>query len=324
VGSLVFRPAELDDAALAADLMTAAYPSMAQDPVITRFRWESLRSGWSAARFIAELDGKPVGYLEWDHGPVDNDAELNCSVNVWLDKAALDVDRLTAMWLWVAHQAETGGSEILEGYAGEDEPEMLEALARAGFKPERRDRVWELDLDRHGDRLRKEAAEARTTVGELGIELLTMTEWNDPQALRKLHALDEATMKDMPTTFPMLPQTFEDFTRRIDAPDRARDRWWIALAGDRPVANSYLRFPPVRGAVSTGFTGCDREYRGRGIARAVKLQTLVQAIELDIHTVETDNDSENAPMLAINEKLGYRSRPGFISHLKRVSRDDDA
>jgi hypothetical protein len=35
--------------------------------------------------------------------------------------------------------------------------------------------------------------------------------------------------------------------------------------------------------------------------------------------VITDNDSENAAMLHINESLGYRLRPGFVGHLKRVS-----
>jgi len=58
---------------------------------------------------------------------------------------------------------------------------------------------------------------------------------------------------------------------------------------------------------------------GRGIARAVKLQSLAQAIELGIPFVRTDNDSENAPMLHINEALGYHSRPGFASFVKRVS-----
>ena len=41
------RPATLDDAALAADLMTASYPVYAQDPVVTRYRWKRSRRGWS-------------------------------------------------------------------------------------------------------------------------------------------------------------------------------------------------------------------------------------------------------------------------------------
>ncbi|HEV2028642.1 MAG TPA: GNAT family N-acetyltransferase [Candidatus Dormibacteraeota bacterium] len=323
MGELVYRPAELDDAALAADLMTAAYPALPEDPVLTRYRWEQPRREWSFGRFIAEMDGRPIAFLDWLHGPPDQNPERHCEVSVYLDVAELDVVLLTSMWLWVARQAEAAGSQILEGYCGEDEPEMLEALARAGFERDRQDKVWELDLKQHGDRLVREAGDAKAKVAEDGITLLTVAAWPDPEALNKLHVLDGETRKDVPSTFPNLPETFADFTRRVNSPDRPHDRWWIALDGDRPVAMSYLKFPPIRGAVWTGYTACDREYRGRGIARAVKLQTLAQAGELGIPVVQTDNDSENAPMLHINEALGYRSRPGFVSHLKRVGKKHD-
>jgi GNAT superfamily N-acetyltransferase len=81
---------------------------------------------------------------------------------------------------------------------------------------------------------------------------------------------------------------------------------------------SYLSYPPVRGVVWTAFTGTHRAYRGRGIARAVKLQTLAQAAELGVPEVRTDNDSENAPMLHINETLGYTTMPGYVSFVKRL------
>ena len=68
----------------------------------------------------------------------------------------------------------------------------------------------------------------------------------------------------------------------------------------------------------------DPDFRGRGLAQAIKLQSLAQAVELGIPRVIADNDSENAPMLRINEKLGYRLRPGFVGHLKRVDNGSDA
>ena len=135
-----------------------------------------------------------------------------------------------------------------------------------------------------------------------------------------LHGLFEATRLDIPSTYPVLPETYENFVERVNSPDRAHDRIWVAVSGGDPVAASYLRFPPVRGKVWTGYTCSHPEHRGRGLARAIKLQTLAQAIELGVPTVLTDNDSQNAPMLHINEQLGYDRRPGFVSLLKRVDR----
>jgi RimJ/RimL family protein N-acetyltransferase len=113
-------------------------------------------------------------------------------------------------------------------------------------------------------------------------------------------------------------QTFEDFMVRVESPSTSADRLWIALDVSTPVAMSYLSYPPVRGPVWTAYTCCHPGYRGRGIARAVKLQSLAQAVELGIPEVRTDNDSENKPMLHINEALGYELMPGYVSFLKRL------
>jgi RimJ/RimL family protein N-acetyltransferase len=79
---------------------------------------------------------------------------------------------------------------------------------------------------------------------------------------------------------------------------------------------SFLRFPPAGGPVWTGFTGTVASHRGRGIARAVKMETLAQAIELGVDSVRTDNDQRNVAMLHINEDLGYTPRPAFATYEK--------
>jgi GNAT superfamily N-acetyltransferase len=47
-------------------------------------------------------------------------------------------------------------------------------------------------------------------------------------------------------------------------------------------------------------------FRGRGIATALKSRSLARAAELGATIVLTDNEELNAPMLAVNAKLGYR------------------
>lgn len=319
MAGITYREATLDDAELAADIMAASYPALAPDPVITRYRWERPRRGYEVGRFIAEREGSPIAFLAWMHGPWSELPERHCEIEVWLDRSALGERLLEPMWAWIEAGAVAEGSRVLLAYAGEDEAEMLAALAARGFGRDRTDRVWELDLAAHGKRLVDEARQAREKMRAESVQLVTLAKWKDPAAMRKLHELNRRTVQDVPHTLPILDEPLEDFERRVAAPDRRSDRFWVAVLDGEAVAMSYLKFPPVRGPVFTGYTCSDPAYRGRGIARAVKLQTLAQAVELGVPAVFTDNDSENAPMLHINETLGYQRRPGFVQHLKRVT-----
>jgi len=315
-----YRPATLADAELAADMMTAAYPAMPQDPVIMRLRWESPRKGFAHGRFIAEGDGAPIGYLGWIHGTWDKLPDRHCEVEVWLEQRHLDRGLLVAMFAWIGAQAIADGARLLMSYCAEDEPEMLDSLAALGYRRERIERCWELDLRKHGARLVADAKRACDRQSGEGIELTTLARWSDPNGLRKLLELSNLTAQDVPHTLPIIDETYDDFARRMEAPDRPHDRIWIALHDNVPVSLSYLKFPPVRGTVWTSYTCTHPGFRGRGLARAVKLQGLAQAVELGVPVVCTDNDSENAPMLHINEQLGYVARPGFVEHHKRVTK----
>ena len=318
MAAFVCRPAEIEDAELASDLITNSYPELPEDPKLKRYFWAHPRSGWGTARYIAEAEGEPVAFVTWTHGPWEQVEARNAYVEVYLDPAHLGSDLPVALWEWVAADALADGAMVLEAQVVEDEPEMIEALKRVGFERDRMEKVWELDLAMHGSRLVAEAHGARVKAQAEGIEMLTLAEWSDPDAMRKLHALAELTRRDIPTSFPVPAQSLEDFVERMNTPGRRRDRLWFAADDDQPVALSFLRFPPVRGRVWTGYTCTHPDYRGRGLARGIKLQTLAQAARLGVPTVLTDNDSENTPMLHINENLGYHARRGFISFVKRV------
>jgi GNAT superfamily N-acetyltransferase len=48
----------------------------------------------------------------------------------------------------------------------------------------------------------------------------------------------------------------------------------------------------------------DREFRGRGVASALKRATIRYAAGIDAAYLRTHNGSRNAPMLAINRRYG--------------------
>ena len=72
------------------------------------------------------------------------------------------------------------------------------------------------------------------------------------------------------------------------------------------VAITMIRVDRPSGRGKNNLAGTRRAHRGRGIATALKSQSLVRAAALGATIVLTDNEEQNAPMLTVNAKLGYR------------------
>ena len=148
--------------------------------------------------------------------------------------------------------------------------------------------------------------------------MTTLARDEDPEKYRKLWRMNEEVAQDVPTTLPNVEESFEDTMRWLRSPTLREDRFWIARDGDEIVGVSVLGYPPVRGIVGTEWTATARSVRGRGIARALKCETLMQAIALGVDRVRTGNDGANDPILHINESMGYRPSVSSINFLKDV------
>lgn len=67
------------------------------------------------------------------------------------------------------------------------------------------------------------------------------------------------------------------------------------------------------------YTGVLAAYRGRGIATALKAKGILLALARGGETIRTNNHADNAAMLAVNRKLGYRPLPGWYAMKKEIS-----
>src|SRR5260370_9032628 len=122
---------------------------------------------------------------------------------------------------------------------------MRGGFGRVGYGRDRLEKVWEVDLGLDGASLVGDAEQERAQAEGAGYELPTVARWEAPMKFEALHSLDSLTRKDIPTTFPILPETSADFMDRLRSPDRPHDKWWIAVRDGNPAALSYLRLPPV-------------------------------------------------------------------------------
>jgi RimJ/RimL family protein N-acetyltransferase len=80
----------------------------------------------------------------------------------------------------------------------------------------------------------------------------------------------------------------------------------VVLVDDQPAALSWVYVDERRGRADHDLTGTARRFRRRGLARLAKLAVIERTAARGVRTLTTENDSENAGMLAINDELGFR------------------
>lgn len=319
-GDLELRLATLDDSALVADIDTEANPDEPEDAKMVR-HWWSMRvtdKGRRSERFIALKDGAAVGYTLWDHALWDKMPERFMRLAAELRHAVRTAARFSALYDVLEQRAREEAAQRATSWVWEHDDAHLEALRERGYTETRRERFWELDLVEGRDRITKMAAESRERMKKEGITVTTIDRDRDPQKWDKLKRMSDEAELDVPTTVPHVLVPMDEWMKWFQSPGLREDRIWIARDGDDIVGISMLSYPPVRGVVTTDWTGTGRKVRGRGVARALKCETLMQAISLGVDRVRTDNDSTNTPILHINETMGYRRRPDMVQYLKTL------
>jgi GNAT superfamily N-acetyltransferase len=315
---LAFRPATVEDAAFAADVDTAVRPRSPRDPRVYEYWWAQPNENWVFERFVVERGARRVGYAIAEHPRWDLQPERYGTV----DGNLLPQDRTTATLDTVYGSMEqrviADGAKILSAWTNEDDPVRIETLNGRGYREGRRARRWELDLVANREKLVEMTEESRARMRNEGVRLLTLGTDDDPNVIEKIWRLSEEAGDDVPTTEPRVPEKMASYTRWVNAPEIHRDRFWIARIDADVVGVSVLGYPPVRGVVGTEWTATARSVRGRGVARALKCETVAQAIALGVDRVRTGNDAANDPILHINATMGYRLIPGGIQYLRPV------
>lgn len=318
VADLPLRVATLDDAAFAADLYTDLFPEEPEDPVLWRHFWEHPWEKGAVERYIATRDGAPVGLVSMSHVPWEEMPERFARLMGDLAKPVRTAERLDALVAFTEDRARADGALHGTFWAWEYDRPKTEVLGRRGFVEKRRERFWELDLAANRAKLETMTAESRRRMRDQGIRVLPVSEERDPEFKRKLWRMSEEASQDTPRTVPWTATPFETFEKWFENPGIHMDRAWIAKVGEDVVGISVLNYPPVRGVVVTEWTGTARSVRGKGVARALKCETVMQAISLGVTRVRTDNDFQNKPILHINESMGYRPRPEMIQFIKEL------
>lgn len=108
-----------------------------------------------------------------------------------------------------------------------------------------------------------------------------------------------------------MPATHDHWRfENLEGPGAMPEACFAALDGDVVVGYAALR---RRGAGAPDaenlLTAVRREWRGRGIATALKRAQIESAREAGIEKIHTTNDETNVAMRGVNARLGYEPQP---------------
>jgi len=303
---LEMRPSTPADAASVSDLETVRHPDDPADPAMVRFWWTTMPAGEVYMRQMAEHDGAAIAYVMARHRPWTDGAERFGTTRIllhpklWSHEGYGHLVDIAESWL----RDQGAGIAVIRVTANfTDEIRVLQAR---GYGEVRRGRRWELDLSANRARLLAARGQSRKRMEAQGVSLLTLDRDDDPDRLAKLYAISVEAEQDIPTTVPAPHMPYDEWHRLwFSNPGISADHMWIAREDEAIVGLSAIEYPPTRGCRWTAFTGTARSVRGRGIARALKHETVAQAIALGVDRTRTENDGENDPILHINAEMGY-------------------
>jgi GNAT superfamily N-acetyltransferase len=295
----MISPASIDDAAAAAALLDVALEDRLSTAAGLRYRMATAQPEDRGRYWKAESDGELVGwaYAGLDAFAADTGrAFANIVVHPEHRRRGFGSD----LWAVVsAHLDEIGATRTLT-FSGADDDSKCFAL-------------------KHGFRLESteitSAVDPRTlpppSAPPAGIELYPLSAFaDDPE---QVYQADRDSMQDEPGPFDLSGLTLAIWRRIIwDHPECDGDLGAAAVADGVVVGTTFLYADRDTGRAMNGGTGVVGAYRGRGLGLLVKQHSLGWAAAAGITRVITQNDDTNAPMLAINARLGYE--PFSVGH----------
>jgi GNAT superfamily N-acetyltransferase len=288
----VIREATLDDAERVARLSTIVYPAELTTARSLRHRWAAIPPRTRRRMWLAEEGGEAVGFaaVGLAHSSADPGAAV---ANAYVHPGRRRQGIGSALWEVVEpHLAEIGATHV--NSFGLDEEPSRRFMGARGFEVTYVQRMSRLDLGRLG---------APPPV-PAGVELVPFGAVDDP---RVIWALEAEGLRDVPADQALDDYRFEEWEARLwSDPDLDVEASLLALLDGEPAAFTSLLSDAESGRATSAMTATARRARGRGLASLVKHHGLARLAAAGFREAVTENDEQNAPMLRVNERLGYR------------------
>ena len=303
------------------EIYNANYPDYTRSVDELRSRDESVdRSRYHLQRYAFLQNDAVVGFGDVSH-VTDMFHPRKFWISIYVDPPVHGKGIGSSIYERLNGELEKLNAVVAWAGSKEDLPRLTEFYQKRGFAE--RMRAWESRLDiKTADTAKFQNYPEKTMRQGISFTNLAAERRNDQDSLRKLHELVQLISADIPSPAPFTPISFEQWKAfELKNPSLLPDGYMIAKDGDRYVGLSTVwRLDQEPRGLVQGNTGVRREYRGKGIAVALKLKVIDFAKQNGYERIKTWNASNNAPMLAVNTKLGFKRGVGWITLEKDLER----
>lgn len=273
------RPATLFDAGAWSEVEAEATPYLVQDEASTRH--EMRTEGEDAVRLVARQEQRVVGVARLRTYP----GEDHCSVKVMVREDSRRRGAGRALLEALEAHVEATGRSTLHAIVEDDDASRI-ASQRWGFELTRTFRMSALD-----------PRTLPTPPADPLVQPLHTRERGE------IWQLFNAVVGDDPSGL-SLETPWEEWLDDWEDPRNRPSLSHGVIVDGALVAFSQLGAAGTR--AWSNMTGTHPAYRGQGLALLAKQHTLYAAARAGIEQCFAGNDGDNAPMVAVNERLGYR------------------